>query len=100
MVHFAEYIYTVPFSGAAFVPGKKDGKWDYVDASRRRIDKGQFEQFKTRFYELENWDPATGYPTRSGLASLKLGYVADELEKRGKLGKDTIARNPERSRHE
>jgi aldehyde:ferredoxin oxidoreductase len=100
MVHFAEYIYCVPFSGAAFVPGKKDGKWDYVDASRRRIDKGEFERFKTRFYELESWDPATGYPTRSGLASLKLGYVADELEKRGKLGKDAVAKNPERSLHE
>ncbi len=87
MVHFAEYIYTVPYSGVSFMPGRKDGKWDYADVSRRHIDKEKFELFKTRFYELEKWDPASGYPTRSGLASLKLGHVADELERKGKLGK-------------
>jgi len=32
------------------------------------------------------WDASTGYPTRKALESLELKYVADELEKSGKLG--------------
>ena len=87
MVHFAEYIYTVPYKGISFMPGRKDGKWDYIDVSGRHIDKDKFEEFKTCFYRLEGWDPATGYPVRSTLRALKLEHVADELEKKGKLGK-------------
>jgi len=30
----------------------------------------------------------TGYPARGTLESLDLGYVADELEKNGRLGKE------------
>ncbi len=33
-------------------------------------------------------DTATGYPTKDTLESLDLGYVADELEKNGRLGKE------------
>jgi aldehyde:ferredoxin oxidoreductase len=87
MVHFADYIYNVPHKGFSFMPGRKDGKWDYVNISGRCIDIKKFEEFKTLFYQLEGWDPDTGYPTRSTLKSLNLGYVADELEKNGKLGK-------------
>lgn len=29
---------------------------------------------------------STGYPTRAALEPLGLGYIADELEKNGKLG--------------
>ena len=36
--------------------------------------------------DVEGWDPATGYPIRSTLKALKLEHVADELEKKGKLG--------------
>jgi aldehyde:ferredoxin oxidoreductase len=87
MVHFADYIYNVPYSGPSFMPGRKNGKWEYIDISGRCVDKKKFEEFKTRFYQLEGWDPDTGYPSRSALTSLNLGYVADELEKNGKLGK-------------
>jgi aldehyde:ferredoxin oxidoreductase len=45
-------------------------------------------EFKTRYYELEGWDTETGWPTRSTLESLNLGSVADELEGKGKLGKE------------
>jgi hypothetical protein len=39
--------------------------------------------------KYEQWvgDTASGYPTRGILESLGLGYVADELEKKGRLGK-------------
>jgi aldehyde:ferredoxin oxidoreductase len=68
------------------MPGKENGKWGFYSYSERRLDRDKFEAFKTRFYELQGWDTATGYPTRSGLESLGLDYVADELEKKGKLG--------------
>ncbi|MBA4395408.1 MAG: aldehyde ferredoxin oxidoreductase, partial [Desulfobacca sp.] len=87
LVHFADYIYTVPSKVQYFWPGKKDGQWEYLDISGRCLDKKKFEEFKTRFYHLEGWDPVTGFPTRSTLASLKLGHVADELERKGKLGR-------------
>ena len=91
MVHFADYIYRVPSAGffliPSIMPSRKHGKWEYTDISDRCIDREKFEEFKTRFYQLEGWDPDTGYPSRSALTSLSLEYVADELEKNGKLGK-------------
>jgi len=93
MVHFAEYVYSVPFNpprGKHLLPGRENGEWNYIDAAGRYIDREKFEEFKTRFYNLEGWDPNTGYPTRGTLESFGLGYVADELEANGKLGEETI----------
>jgi aldehyde:ferredoxin oxidoreductase len=53
------------------------------------LDRDKFDEFKTRFYELQGWEPTTGYPTRAALESLGLGYVADELEGHGKLGENS-----------
>jgi aldehyde:ferredoxin oxidoreductase len=89
MVHFADYIYQLPYSGTAKFIGREAGTWKIipVDAtSNRYLEKDKFEEFKTLFYQLEGWDTATGYPTRTSLAALGLGYVADELEANGKLG--------------
>ncbi|MFC1883664.1 aldehyde ferredoxin oxidoreductase N-terminal domain-containing protein [Thermodesulfobacteriota bacterium] len=91
MVHFAENVYKKrPLFPAdvpnAYMPGKENGKWDYYGYSNRTLDRNRFEEFKTTFYKLQGWDTSTGYPTRSTLESLGLGYVADELEKAGKLG--------------
>jgi aldehyde:ferredoxin oxidoreductase len=91
MVHFADNVYEKhPLFGAdvpnAYMPGKENGKWDYYGYSQRTLDRDGFDEFKTRFYELQGWDTATGYPTRAALESLGLGYVADELEEQGKLG--------------
>jgi len=91
MVHFAENIYKrrsffpvdVP---DAHLPGKENGKWDYHGYSKRTLDREKFDEFKTIFYRLQGWDTATGYPARAVLEELGLGYVADELEKEGKLG--------------
>ena len=85
MAHFTEVHYTRP-GGRALAPSIKDGKWEYSALAIRRIDKDRFEEFKTRFYELQGWDTASGFPTRGTLAGMGLGYVADELEAQGKLG--------------
>jgi len=52
----------------------------------RSIDRDKFEQWKTRFYKLEGWDVKTGWPKRETLSSLGLDHVADDLEKKDKLG--------------
>ena len=92
MVDFAEYIYKVPFGGMSgptyLLPGREDGKWKYIETVGRTLDKEKFEAWKTKFYLLEGWDPETGYPMRSTLEGLGLSYVADELEMKGKLGKE------------
>jgi aldehyde:ferredoxin oxidoreductase len=89
MVRFADYIYTNPGSTPSgypeYMPGIKNGKWDYVMTSGRHFDPDQFEDFKTRFYRFQGWDEQTGHPTRKTLESLGLDNAADELEKNGKI---------------
>ncbi|MCP4752779.1 MAG: aldehyde:ferredoxin oxidoreductase [Proteobacteria bacterium] len=92
MVHFADFIYTKPggkFADVpnAYLPGLENGKWDYYGYSKRNIDKNKFEEFKTRFYKLQEWDVTTGWPIGSMLKSIGLGHVAAELESKGRLGK-------------
>jgi aldehyde:ferredoxin oxidoreductase len=91
IVHFADYIYTKKGTPVdvpdAYMPGREDGKWDYYGYTYRSLNKSKFEEFKTRFYQLQGWDTGSGYPNRKILASMGLGYVADELEQGGKLGK-------------
>ncbi len=87
-VRFADYIYDQPLEPVSFLPAVKDGQWEYMDVSDRSLDRQKFEDWKTRFYEFEGWDPASGWPTRKTLNSLGLTQVADELEKNNRLGKD------------
>ncbi len=91
MVHFADIIYKdTPkwdTDSKPFMPGFENGEWDYHNYGQRTLDRDKFDEFKTRFYKRQEWDPETGYPTKAGLASLGLGYVADELEQNGKLGR-------------
>jgi aldehyde:ferredoxin oxidoreductase len=87
MVQFADNVYDQgPLFPDVHMPGVENGKWGFYSYSDRALDRDKFDAFKTRFYELQGWDAATGYPTRSTLESLGLGYVADELEKNDKLG--------------
>ncbi len=92
MVHFADIIYNrgAPWDadGKPYMPGIENGQWDYHDYGKRSLDRTKFDEFKTRFYKLQGWDPDTGYPKRSTLQEIGLGYVADELEKKGSWGKD------------
>jgi len=92
MVHFANYIYKIPFGGffsslGYYMPGRKNGKWEYVPLHGRHLDREQFENWKTKFYALEGWDINTGWPIRKNLEGMGLGYVADELDKKGKIGR-------------
>ena len=92
MVHFADIVYNeIPKFNVhglkSYMPGFEDGKWDYHNYANRTLDRDKFDEFKTRFYKLQGWDAATGYPTGETLESLGLGYVAAELEQNHKLGK-------------
>lgn len=93
MVHFADYMYQVEYPGISgqytlptYDPNDSNGAWQYRNVALRKIDKTQFEEFKTRFYSLEGWNTANGWPTRTTLTALGLGYVADKLASKGKLG--------------
>lgn len=82
---FPEYIYSVDSESADMLPCKVDGKWDYVKVAPRHLDRDKVEDLKTTFYELEGWDPQTGWQTRATLERLGLNQVADELAVAGKL---------------
>ncbi len=69
-----------------YLPGREKGRWDYIRVNGRCLDKAKFEEFKTRFYNLEGWDTRSGWPKRRTLESLGLKFVADELEKNKKMG--------------
>lgn len=49
-------------------------------------DKQKFDSLLDEYYEKHGWDKSTSYPTRQTLEKLGIGYVADDLEKIGKLG--------------
>jgi len=66
-------------------PVFENGKWSFKNMFGRKVDRDRFEDWKTIYYKLEGWDTSTGWPKRSTLEGLGLGFVADELERRGKL---------------
>ncbi len=91
---FTGYTYEDPSKGDKnsfelpyILPVHEEGEWKFKNVSGRMLDRAKVEEVKTKFYEFEGWDPATGWPTRASLEKLDLGFVADELEKAGKLGK-------------
>ena len=65
---------------------KENGEWKYIPLEDRHIDKAKFEEWKGKFYKLEGWGSSTGWPKKSTLESIDLGYIADELEAKGRLG--------------
>ncbi len=87
MVHFADYIYRDPLEIKAYMPGRENGEWKYINVGNRFIDKEKFEEWKTKFYNFQGWDPDSGWPSGTTLDYLGLNYVAKELEKNQKLGK-------------
>ena len=50
-----------------------------------KMDEKKYNQMLDRYYELHDWDKETSYPTRKALEDLDLAYVAEDLEKIGKL---------------
>ena len=89
MVRFPEYLHRVllPADWPPFLPGRENGRWTYIQASGRRLDKAKVEEWKTKHHRREGWDPATGWPARKTLEGAGLANVAGELERRGNLGK-------------
>ena len=51
-----------------------------------KMDEEKYDQMLDEYYDLHGWDRETSFPKRETLEELSLGYVADDLEKIGKLG--------------
>jgi len=91
-----EYVFQEPtneaYPGFApyFLPVKESGKWLYSPNLGRTLDKTRFEDWKTRYYKFEGWDPETGWPTEKTLKSLGLENVAEELKENKKIGERLI----------
>lgn len=83
---FTGYVYDQPVTRPFPFPVFEDGKWWNDGHVGRKIDRDRFEEWKTRYFELEGWDTQTGWPTRETLQSLGMNEVADELERNGKIG--------------
>jgi aldehyde:ferredoxin oxidoreductase len=94
MVHFAPYIYKTVYNKGEVFPffmwtcRDDEGKWHYKDLMGRSMDKAKFEEWKTIFYRLEGWDTKTGWPKRSTLEQMDMGFVADALQAAGRLGEE------------
>jgi aldehyde:ferredoxin oxidoreductase len=69
-------------------PVYERGAWRYDELKEMVLSRAGVEAFKTHYFNVEEWDPATGWPRRSTLEKLGLKHVADELAVRGKLGAD------------
>lgn len=50
-----------------------------------KMDRKSFDALLDEYYELHSWDKETSFPTRKCLEDLDLKYVADDLDKIGKL---------------
>ena len=78
---------TSPQVETVWDPTLNSGAGGYTEAMTQfPFDRTQFDNFKTLYYGVEGWDTATGRPTRDGLEADGLGYVADVLEAKGRLG--------------
>jgi aldehyde:ferredoxin oxidoreductase len=84
------YVYTVPVTSPRpsphLLPVYENGEWKYSECLGRTLDKARFEEWKTKYFELEGWDTSSGWPTKITLEELGLGKVADELQNKRKLG--------------
>lgn len=52
-----------------------------------KMEEKEYNKMLDRYYELHGWDRETSYPTRATLKDLGIEYVADDLERIGKIGK-------------
>jgi len=84
-----DYYFTDPLKkGEVFLhpdglmPGKGD---EIITRVGTVIEKDKFEQMKTEYYQLRDWDAATGLPTRGKLLELSLEDIAEDLAGRGLL---------------
>ncbi|MBN1571308.1 MAG: hypothetical protein JXA73_25965, partial [Acidobacteria bacterium] len=68
------------------LPILKDGKWEIQNLKELYFTREGVDQFKTHFYNVEGWNPESGYPTRKTLEDLGMKHVADLLQSKNKLG--------------
>ncbi len=54
-----------------------------------RLNLEQFSYLLDSYYVMRGWDQTTGRPKRSKLDELKLGEIADELEKYGQIAEES-----------
>lgn len=89
-----EYMYNVPSQGVSYIPGQdpccympvfEKGRWEYRNVVPRHLDREKVESWKTIFYELEGYDPETGWPTRQILESFGMDGIKKEMAAKGKL---------------
>lgn len=82
-----EFNFTIPLKGdfgnpECLVPGKNGKPFSRKGLT---LDRDEFEKMKDEYYEIREWDPATGLQTREKLEALNLGDVAEELGREGLL---------------
>jgi aldehyde:ferredoxin oxidoreductase len=83
---FPDYIYDQTSGGSEQPMVNEEGKWVYESGRGRQHDRAKFEDFKTRFYKFEGWNPDNSYPTRATLEKMGMKNVADVMQSKGKLG--------------
>jgi len=78
---------TSPQVETVWDPTLNSGAGGYTEAKTEfPLSKAKMDGFKTLFYGVEGWDTATGRPTRAALEASGIGFVADVLEAKGRLG--------------
>ena len=82
---FPDYIYDQKSRGSE-VPMYIDGKWTWANGAGRSLDRAKVEEFKTKFYKFEGFDPKSGWPKRKTLEKMGLNKLADTMKSKGKLG--------------
>lgn len=82
---FPDYVYDKPGRGEK-LPMYQKGKWTYDSGGGRKLDREKFEDWKTRFYKFEGYNPDNGYPTRDTLEDMGMKKLADLMKKKNKLG--------------
>jgi aldehyde:ferredoxin oxidoreductase len=85
METFPDYIYDKP-AGENILPMYIDGEWKYEGGRGRQLDRAKFEDFKTRWYKFQGYNPENGFPTEETLAKMNMPKVAETLKKSNKLG--------------
>lgn len=51
-----------------------------------KIDKDKYDGMLDEYYEMHGWDKSSSYPTRQVYEKYGLSYVADDMQRIGKLG--------------
>jgi hypothetical protein len=78
---------TFPTKTPYYLPVYDNGRWSFSPCMGRVLNRTRFEEWKTKFYTFEGWDPESGWAKRSTLESMGLKQIADALQSKGKLGK-------------